>query len=112
MAEFKVHGPFRLETEKRHGGGRTIVKDDFWSSAPSLDSLSTAIGVYVFAIKPPRTTLYTPCYVGQAKRPFEKEALHSDKIRKYNNALADYKSGAPYFFLRLCRCRAGGTAPA
>ena len=98
MAEFKVHGPFRLVTEKRYGGGRTIVRDDFWTSNDVLESLRSAIGVYVFAIKPPGTTLYTPCYVGQAKRPFEKEALHNDKILKYNNALADYKRGAPYLF--------------
>ena len=98
MAEFKVHGPFRLETRKLHGGGRNIVRDDFWSSDGALEILRGSIGVYVFAIKPPRTETYTPCYVGQAKISFEKEALHDDKILKYNTALGDYKSGSPHLF--------------
>jgi hypothetical protein len=98
MAEFRCYGPFPLETQHRHGGGRSIVRDGFWESDAWLSELKPAIGIYVFAIKPPRTDVYTPCYVGQAKRSFEQEALHDLKMRKYDNALADYQKGAPYLF--------------
>ena len=98
MAEFKAFGPFTRACDHRDGGGRTIQKDGFWEAQDQLSSLKGKFGIYVFAIKPPRTKVYTPCYVGQAKKSFGSEAFTNDKLLKYNNALADYKKGAPYMF--------------
>jgi len=98
MAEFKVEGPFPLRREKRPAGN-VIVKDGFWDSSKKLPTLQEKVGVYVFAIKPPRTKIYTPCYVGQAKHSFKKEVLSDHKLGKYNNALTRRKKGAPYLFL-------------
>lgn len=98
MAEFKPFGPFPMTCDKRHAGGRTIQKNGFWDASEQLTLLKEKIGVHVFAIKPPRTKVFTPCYVGQAKKSFGTEALTNDKLLKYNNALADYKRGAPYMF--------------
>lgn len=96
MAEFTVQGPFKLEVRKPPAGGRRIHPDGFWGAA-GLSGIRDACGVYVFAIKPPRTTVYTPCYVGKATGSFT-EALTNDKLHKYDNALGEYKSGAPVLF--------------
>ncbi|MFZ5572876.1 MAG: hypothetical protein ACOZF0_20955 [Thermodesulfobacteriota bacterium] len=98
MTEFKAEGPYRIDVEKRKGGGRTIQKDDFWENSGVPNAMKTKFGIYVFAIKPSGTKTFTPCYVGQAKNSFYAEAFTTDKLHKYNDALADYKKGAPYMF--------------
>lgn len=98
MAEFKPLGPFKIKYDKRAGGGRTVQKNGFWEESEPLKTLKKKCGIYVFAIKPPRTRVFTPCYVGQAKKTFGAEAFTNDKLHKYNDALADYKKGAPYMF--------------
>src|SRR5258708_1752843 len=97
MADFKVHGPYPVQCDKRING-RVVNKETFWDKTRDLLALKPKSGVYVFAIKPPRTAIYTPCYVGQAKKGFGREVFTDGKLLKYNLALADYKSGAPKIF--------------
>ncbi|SRR6266498_1069116 len=100
MADFKVRGPYPVRCDKRIAG-RVVIKERFWESHPELSSIEDKCGVYVFAIKPPRTEIFTPCYVGQAKKNFTQEVFTNDKLLKYNLALADYKSGAPKLFFLI-----------
>jgi hypothetical protein len=97
MAEFKVCGPYRVQYEKRPNA-RVIKKDGFWDVTRDVATLKAKCGIYVFAVKPPGTKLYTPCYVGQAKKSFGQEAFSNDKLFKYNLVLAEYRKGAPYMF--------------
>ena len=96
MTEFVVHGPFPIPTYKQASGGRALYTGAFWEN---LDGLQSRHGVYVFAIKPPRTKTYTPYYVGQATNTFKHEVFHASKLNKYQRALNDYKRGAPAIFL-------------
>ncbi len=60
IASFEVHGPFKIDYEKRRGG-RTLVFDEFWSKDADASYLAKERGSYVFAV---RNRGLTPIYVG------------------------------------------------
>jgi hypothetical protein len=72
MATFEVHGPFKIDFEKRKGG-RTLVFDNFWSKNGDASYLSLQRGCYVFAI---RNRGLTPIYVGKAETPIIYFVVH------------------------------------
>jgi hypothetical protein len=92
MAEFTVHGPFKIPTKKRYGGGRELEVKEFWQQS-KLSRLKGQRGVYVFAIKPSKAKTFTPYYVGQTTKTFEREVFTDRNLRKYENALNDFKKG-------------------
>lgn len=100
MATFTVHGPFQVPYEKRPAGRvfNNDVLKNFWGTSETR-SLKDQVGVYVFAIKPPKSATYVPFYVGQTTNAFGREVFTDHKIIKYHNAIANYKRGAPYLFL-------------
>ena len=71
MATFEVHGPFKIDFEKRKGG-RTLVFDSFWSKNGDASYLSLQRGCYVFAI---RNRGFIPIYVGKAEKTFKQETF-------------------------------------
>jgi hypothetical protein len=96
--EFILAGPFQIKYEKASGKS-IITKDDaksFWKE--NIDFID-AIGVYVFAIQ--RSNAIVPVYVGQSTNGFANEALHSEKIIKYNEYIAYYKKDYPVFLYFL-----------
>lgn len=93
--EFTVHGPYRVPVERRSAGRHLRVKE-FWAKNPKAEKYASAFGCYVFAIRTGGGTL--PHYVGQATRSFAKEAFNPSNLRKYYDALADYKAGRPVLF--------------
>src|SRR5690349_1674941 len=100
MPDFTVRGPYRVAVDQL-AAGRVVSVDEFWASADQLKSIMRNKGVYVFAIKPPKTKSYTPCYVGKASKTFEKEAFTERNQLKYNRTLARYRSGFPVMFFVL-----------
>lgn len=100
MATFTAHGPFAVPYEKRPGG-RVFSKeklDTFWEASGPKEFRGRK-GLYVFAIKPPATSRFTPFYIGQTRRDFGSEVFTDHKINKYHGALCHYERGAPYLFL-------------
>ena len=94
--EFVVHGPFKVPVQRLSAGRRLVVKR-FWDANPKADDLSAQRGCYVFAIRTGGGTL--PHYIGQATKSFAKETFNPSNLRKYYDALADYKRGRPVMFL-------------
>ncbi len=106
MSEFKVYGPFRIKATKR-AAARVLSYESFWDSDKRLDELSSRTGVYVFAIKPPRASTFTPYYVGKATKGFAQEVFTSDKLVKYYNVLSQFRSGYPVLFFLVAPMNAG-----
>ena len=102
--EFTVHGPYKVPVERRSAGRHLRVKE-FWETNAKADKYSSSCGCYVFAIRTGGGTL--PHYVGQATKAFAKEVFNPSNLRKYYDALADYKSGRPVVFLVVHPWRKG-----
>ncbi len=83
MAEFKIHGPFKINVEKRVGG-RVLKPDEFWKTGKECGALEDKTGVYVFALKPSRSQRFIPYYIGKATKGFGQETFASDKLVKYH----------------------------
>jgi len=94
--EFTVHGPYKVPVERRSAGRLLRIKE-FWDKNPKAAKYSSDCGCYIFAIRTGGGTL--PHYVGQATKSFAKETFNPSNLRKYYDALADYKSGRPVIFL-------------
>jgi len=96
--KFAIHGPFEIPRGKK--GLITDVKQ-FWKELAEYggEGLLKAHGVYVFAIKGPRTDKSKPWYVGKASKNFRQEALNAENIRKYNGKLDETRRGKPWLFL-------------
>jgi hypothetical protein len=96
---YVVLGPF----EVKHGGDRFVDNGDFrdfWNEPESRRrGVSTAHGVYVFAMRASKG--YTPWYVGKAtgRRGFAQEVFAPGKLHHYNRVLRNYRRGTPVVFL-------------
>ncbi|HEV7166229.1 MAG TPA: hypothetical protein VGO35_12685 [Gammaproteobacteria bacterium] len=99
MAEFTVRGPFKVSVQKRPTGARVLNVEGFWESSKELPRLRNRFGVYVFAIKPPRTSVSWPYYVGQATKTFEREVFTDRNLLRYERALNGFKKGSGMVFL-------------
>lgn len=96
MGEYTVKGPFRIEVKKL-SGGKEVVVDNFWSNRHTR-GLKEEKGVYVYAIKSSKTKIFTPFYVGQAKKTFEQEVFQPRNLLKYGHAVRIYMRGYPAMF--------------
>lgn len=94
MATFEVHGPFKINFEKRRGG-RTLVFDGFWADGAGAGYLAEECGCYVFAI---RNKGLTPLYVGKARKTFKQEAFNQANRHKYHNGFSEYGKGTPVMY--------------
>ncbi len=95
MGEFKVVGPLKVKIEILRAG-RAVEPRDFWKDHPQHEGEK---GVYVFAVKPPRTDANVPWYVGKASKTFGQEVFTDRNQLKYNRALARYGRGTAVLFL-------------
>jgi hypothetical protein len=95
MGEFRVVGPLKVKIDNLRAG-RVVVPDDFWRDHRQHEGEK---GVYVFAVKPPKTDACVPWYVGKASKTFGQEVFTDRNQLKYNRALARYRSGAAVLFL-------------
>lgn len=105
MATFKIHGPFRLDFEKRKGG-RALVFDNFWLEDSDAAYLSLERGCYVFAI---RNRGLTPIYVGKAEKTFKQEAFNDSNKTKYQNGFSEYAKGTPVMYFVVHPSQKGPT---
>jgi hypothetical protein len=94
MASFEVHGPFKIDYEKRRGG-RTLVFDEFWSKGAEASYLANQRGSYAFAI---RNRGLTPIYVGKATKTFKQETFNTTNRHKYHNGFSEYAKGTPLMY--------------
>lgn len=96
---YRVLGPIEVP----RGNDDYIEPSDlrnFWAGPEkSLAGISTAHGVYMFAMRAGNG--YTPWYVGKTvrRRGFSQEVFDSHKLVHYNKVLRAYKSGTPVIFL-------------
>lgn len=95
MASFSVHGPFRVNFEKRKGG-RTLTFEDFWLPGSDAHYLSDECGCYVFAIR--AGSGLQPIYVGKATKTFEQETFNPANKHKYHNGFSEYGKGTPLMY--------------
>jgi hypothetical protein len=95
MASFIVHGPFKIDFEKRKGG-RTLVFDEFWSEESDAAHLAAERGCYAFAIR--SGPGLTPIYVGKATRTFKQETFNPSNRHKFHNGFSDYGKGTPVMY--------------
>jgi hypothetical protein len=105
MATFEVHGPFKIDFEKRKGG-RTLVFDNFWSKNGDASYLSLQRGCYVFAI---RNRGLTPIYVGKAEKTFKQETFNPSNKTKYHNGFSKYAKGTPIKYFVVHPAQKGPT---
>jgi hypothetical protein len=105
MASFEVHGPFKIDYEKRRGG-RTLVFDAFWSKEAEANYLANERGSYVFAI---RNRGLTPIYVGKAAKTFKQETFNATNRHKYSNGFSDYAKGTPLMYFVVHPSQKGPT---
>lgn len=89
-----MHGPYKVPVERRPGG-RVLRVKEFWKN-PKAAKYASACGCYVFAMSTGGGIL--PHYVGQATKSFAKEAFNPSNLRKYYDAMADYRKGRPVVF--------------
>lgn len=105
LAEFMVHGPFRLPTTGR-AASRELDRDafsGFWKHT-TLPELSRKVGCYVFAMRVGKS--YRPYYVGQTCADFSRECFNRRNVDAYNQVLAQHgKSCVPILFLVSTRSR-------
>ena len=95
MANFEIHGPFRLGFENRKGG-RTLVFDCFWKKESEASYLADKCGCYVFAIRQGRALI--PVYVGKATKTFKQETINNTNKHKFQNGFSEYAKGTPILF--------------
>jgi hypothetical protein len=101
---FEPFGPYPIPCSAHAGINPSLIKDlQFWESTEEW--VPDAIGIYVFFM---RNRGFMPWYVGKATKSFKQEALHADKLAKYNDAIHLAPHGTPclMFFAKLT---AGGT---
>lgn len=92
---FEVSDALEVPTTKK-AVAKTINKDnikDFWAKNQEYQN---QVGCYVFAIRAGKG--YTPYYVGKTTKSLYSEALSDNKIKRYQEVLADHKSGTPVMF--------------
>jgi len=92
---FSVKGPFEVPYY-RGKAGRTITDDDikdFWKEHVDIGKQR---GCYVFSVRAGKGL--TPGYVGKATKGFKQETFSHHKLTRYQQFLADYKSGTPVLF--------------
>lgn len=98
MLTFTVEGP--LDVPFYQGKASKAISSEeagvFWTNNPKL---ANRRGCYLFAIRAGGGI--TPLYAGKATRNFKQEVFTSDKLAKYQRALADYLKGTPVLFLLL-----------
>jgi hypothetical protein len=105
MTSFVIHGPFKLDFERRKGG-RTLVFDKFWSEYSAANYLSSERGCYVFAI---RNRALTPIYVGKATKTFKQETFNNSNKVKYHNGFSAYAKGTPVMYFVVHPAQKGPT---
>ena len=96
MTQFTAHGPFKVPTSKLPSGSKIIGKPEVKAFWAAHGIYAKKIGAYVFAIGAGGGI--TPMYVGKATKSFDAEALATDKLNKYFNAMGQYKKGTPMIF--------------
>jgi hypothetical protein len=105
MASFEVHGPFKIDYEKRRGG-RALVFDEFWSKDADASYLAKERGSYVFAV---RNRGLTPIYVGKATKTFKQETFNGTNRHKYHNGFSNYAKGTPSMYFVVHPSQKGPT---
>jgi hypothetical protein len=102
LVAFVVHGPCKVDFEKRKGG-RTLVFDNFWLENPNLAKKQ---GCYVFAI---RNRGLTPMYIGKATKSFKQETFNPPNRQKYHNGFSEYGRGTPVMYFMVHPTQRGRT---
>jgi hypothetical protein len=105
---YHLAGGFELPRDMgRLGLAEAAERREFWDVVDvDQPGLSEACGCYVFAIRVGGGV--KPWYVGKAERQsFKRECLTSDKLEKYERAMASIGRGTPllYFYARTTRAR-------
>lgn len=95
MTTFTIHGPFKIDFEKRKGG-RTLVFDDFFGEESQAGHLASECGCYAFGIKSGRGL--QPIYVGKATKTFKQETFNPSNKHKYHNGFSQYGRGTPVMY--------------
>ncbi len=107
MNEYTVEGPFRVKF-KALPGGKMLQPESFWNDR-TISNLKKEKGVYVYSIKPSKSQVHIPFYVGQAKKSFEQEVFQSRNITKYDDALKNYQKAHPCLFFVIYPKKRGKT---
>lgn len=96
MVHFSVEGPLPVPYYQGRASKAIAGEEarDFWEKYPNWASRR---GCYIFAVRAGRGIV--PAYVGRATKTFRQEVFTSDKLAKYQRALADYVRGTPVMFL-------------
>jgi|GEM_PF-2737924 hypothetical protein len=104
MKVYQNYGPF--EIPRINSNVSLSHVDQFFEQLERIEpGLKNAKGCYVFAMRAGKGI--RPWYVGKATGHlgFEQEALHSDKLAKYNTVIASYRRGTPVLFFLARRTR-------
>ena len=100
---FETYGPYVVPKKKTATGGYVLSLDknslaSFWKKVnKDKDRLSKGRGCYVFGVRAGRGI--RPWYVGQSRRPFDKECFASDKQNTYQDVMTRIKTGNAVLFL-------------
>jgi hypothetical protein len=97
MKVYQNYGPFEIPRTNSNVSLSHVVQ--FFTQLERIEpGLKNARGCYVFAMRAGKGI--RPWYVGKAtgNSGFEQEALHSDKLAKYNTVIARYRKGTPVLF--------------
>jgi hypothetical protein len=105
LSTFVLHGPFKLDFEKRPGG-RTLNFADFWSDDSDAAYLAGERGCYVFAI---RNRGLKPIYVGKATKTFKQETFNQANKHKYQSGFSEYAKGTPLMYFVVHPTQKGKT---
>lgn len=108
MSHFAVYGTFAIPRDDKG----MILRDlsGFWQPIESeFPGLSTAIGIYVFGLRPSGAPTVTPWYVGKCVNVngFKAECFTPHKRDCYADAMAGYERAVPGLFL-VARMTEGG----
>ncbi|HEY0394599.1 MAG TPA: hypothetical protein VGD01_08890 [Candidatus Elarobacter sp.] len=99
---FKVTASVELATTAKRVARVIDVRESKMRLA--VEGVSDHLGVYVFTMAAARGA--TPWYVGKTLGSFYGECFTNDKVRKYNEVLADHVRARPVlYFLSLQRTR-------
>ncbi|MBN2269892.1 MAG: hypothetical protein JXN61_04715 [Sedimentisphaerales bacterium] len=104
---YTIYGPFTIQKQPNGLIARGhSARSTFWSGVEEeVESLPSACGCYVFAIRAARGV--KPWYVGKAvKQSFEKECLNLHQLTTYNEVIAKRK-GTPLLFLIAKKTKKG-----